>query len=672
LAPMYPIMLSLAGTFLTERPMVSKWAALDPAPCKGAEYTHSPKYGSIATQYSSDLVARGGWRGAVLGPQGDKVYGIPTNASAVIEVDTRTRQIYVFGEGKLGRSTTAAECKGEMHCGIDKWIGGVLAPNGKIIGIPYAAESVLEIDPATHTVSTFGVISSPLHRKWLGGVLGANGLIYAIPYDAEAVLEINPETKALSLFGQLGTAPCKWYGGEKAPNGKIYAIPYSERYVLEIDVDKRSAVPFAMVKSGWGKWAGAVLAPNGRIYGIPALSTSILEVDPEQATVSTFGMLSNKGSFSDKWNGGVLAPNGRIYGIPWVSQTVLEFDPNTKSISLLGDLEPSNFTWHGGVVAKNGRIVALPYNSRDVLEIGESVCTMPMKDLTRQTPYAPDGLATKPTISTGYSIDGIVGEDGARSLPVGNSNTGNTMDTVDFSHLPPVEDRQTYIVAMIGCPDASKTNEDACFHMGHRTWHSAMITIAERGTTLDKIREKVHNSGLLHMPLGFCFLFKGHPLDPSIESTLKAATISTPHEQHLIVFVDHEVCSFNEEAKRLGDPFNLAFTLAAVFAAFALLLGLSSAASRCCAKPEEFKKSSAASQTNTELVLARLSKPCPPWCLRVPRRNKPPTSPSNISVSLGGLADSGVAAKAVVSKKRAPTSCSTSSEADEERAQLLP
>ena len=62
---------------------LSKWVALDPAPCKGAQYMHSPKYGSIATQYSSDLVSRGGWRGAVLGPQGDKVYGIPTNASAV-------------------------------------------------------------------------------------------------------------------------------------------------------------------------------------------------------------------------------------------------------------------------------------------------------------------------------------------------------------------------------------------------------------------------------------------------------------------------------------------------------------------------------------------------------------------------------------------------------------
>ena len=43
-----------------------------------------------------------------------------------------------------------------------------------------AAESVLEIDPLTHEVSTFGVISSSVKRKWVEGVLGRNGKIYAI------------------------------------------------------------------------------------------------------------------------------------------------------------------------------------------------------------------------------------------------------------------------------------------------------------------------------------------------------------------------------------------------------------------------------------------------------------------------------------------------------------
>ena len=43
-----------------------------------------------------------------------------------------------------------------------------------------AAESVLEFDPLTHDVSTFGVISSSVKRKWVEGVLARNGKIYAI------------------------------------------------------------------------------------------------------------------------------------------------------------------------------------------------------------------------------------------------------------------------------------------------------------------------------------------------------------------------------------------------------------------------------------------------------------------------------------------------------------
>ena len=52
-----------------------------------------------------------------------------------------------------------------------------------------AAESVLEIDPTAHEVSTFGEISSPIKRKWVEGVLApSNGKIYAI-VRFDAILE---------------------------------------------------------------------------------------------------------------------------------------------------------------------------------------------------------------------------------------------------------------------------------------------------------------------------------------------------------------------------------------------------------------------------------------------------------------------------------------------------
>lgn len=329
-----------------------------------------------------------------------------------------------------------------MHCSEEKWIGGVLAPNGKIIGIPYAAESVLEIDPVARSATTFGVVcvqrclqpgmhitpmpmryacpcpshdlvhahalrrSSSLKRKWVEGVLGRNGLIYGIPYDADVVLEIDPDNHAMILFGHVGNTPCKWYGGVLAPNDKIYAIPYSAMSVLEIDPELRTANTFAMVDSGWGKWAGGILAGNGKIYAVPALATAILEIDIDLKQTNLFGMLPGGGSFDDKWNGAVVAPNGKMYGIPWRSNRVLEFDPDNKAIALVGQVTSTNFSWHGGALAKDGRIIAVPYNSAYVLEIGQKVCsTTPPKPVAYKDPVGQasldvNGHASAPSLSS--------------------------------------------------------------------------------------------------------------------------------------------------------------------------------------------------------------------------------------------------------------------------------
>jgi hypothetical protein len=203
--------------------------------------------------------------------------------------------------------------------GSNKWGGGVLAPNGKIYGIPRNSTTVLEIDPATNTTTTFGSLSGS--NKWRGGVLAPNGKIYGIPFDSTTVLEIDPATNTTTTFGSL-SGSSKWVGGVLAPNGKIYGIPLSSTTVLEIDPVAQTTTTFGSL-SGSNKWIGGVLAPNGKIYGIPLSSTTVLEIDPVAQTTTTFGSLSG----SNKWVGGVLAPNGKIYGIPFDSTTVLEIDP---------------------------------------------------------------------------------------------------------------------------------------------------------------------------------------------------------------------------------------------------------------------------------------------------------------------------------------------------------
>ena len=119
------------------------------AKCTGAsKYVNSNTYSAHVSTWGQ--VGRGGWRGAVLGPN-QKIYGIPTNATSVLELDPATRKVTTFGD--LGTALSPASCSGALHCGLDKWIhpltlslsltltrwiGGVLAPTGKIIGIPCA------------------------------------------------------------------------------------------------------------------------------------------------------------------------------------------------------------------------------------------------------------------------------------------------------------------------------------------------------------------------------------------------------------------------------------------------------------------------------------------------------------------------------------------------------
>jgi hypothetical protein len=78
--------------------------------------------------------------------------------------------------------------------GTGKWAGGVLAPNGKIYGIPSDATSVLIIDPTTNTADTTTITGLTGIGKWVGGVLAPNGKIYGIPWGISYALILDPKS----------------------------------------------------------------------------------------------------------------------------------------------------------------------------------------------------------------------------------------------------------------------------------------------------------------------------------------------------------------------------------------------------------------------------------------------------------------------------------------------
>ena len=57
-----------------------------------------------------------------------------------------------------------------------------------------------------------------------------------------------------------------------------------------------------------------------------------------------------------------------------------------------------------------------------------------------------------------------------------------------------------------------------------------MITLMKPETTLYYVRKQVGLSHLSHVPRNFCFLFKGHALDPSVEDKMRAMKIAVHNE----------------------------------------------------------------------------------------------------------------------------------------------
>lgn len=210
-------------------------------------------------------------------------------------------------------------------------VGGVLAPNGNIYGIPSSGNTdqfiLLQFNPETRVVDTASV---SYEGQWYGGVLGSNGKIYGIPYFNSNILEIDPVSFSPRLVsfsdGQFKT----WKGGALSSNGKIYAAPgrFGNDKILIIDTNKSvpttSDISFAAQSvSPTYSYNGSISAPDGKIYGIPANTNApLLEFNPDTEDVDYITIdVEHQGRFSS----GVLAQNGKIYALPSEGTKVLHF-----------------------------------------------------------------------------------------------------------------------------------------------------------------------------------------------------------------------------------------------------------------------------------------------------------------------------------------------------------
>jgi hypothetical protein len=64
----------------------------------------------------------------------------------------------------------------------------------------------------------------------------------------------------------------------------------------------------------------------------------------------------------------------------------------------------------------------------------------------------------------------------------------------------------------------------------------------------------VIQSRLSHLPTNFCFLYNGHPLDPNVESTMKAADVAVSYESQYIVLIDNVHCNIGPDPSNSWIP----------------------------------------------------------------------------------------------------------------------
>lgn len=243
--------------------------------------------------------------------------------------------------------------------GSNKWMGGVLHPNGKIYGAPYIKGTVLEINPTLRTMTERAAAGVAGTGSYSGGCLLPDGKIIFIPCNGKVACEYDPSTNGVVKFGDCTSTIENFHGGVLAPNGKIYCLPYKATFILEIDPVAKTFLKIGTF-SGGSLWAGCVLHPNGKIYGIPYTSTQVLEFDPETKTSRLIGAALP--TTIGKYWGGVLASNGKIYGIPFNATVFLEIDPENELVTTFGTCA-GTMKFVGGCLSSNGRIYTAPNNA---------------------------------------------------------------------------------------------------------------------------------------------------------------------------------------------------------------------------------------------------------------------------------------------------------------------
>ena len=246
------------------------------------------------------------------------------------------------------------------------YFGGALAPNGKIIFGPMGTSNIGIYDPNTNIMS-YSPHTAGANAFW-GVVLAGNGKIIFVPRISPRVGIYDPITNIYTNGQDLhGGSNNAWRGGVLLPNGKIIFIPHTATNIGIYDPITDTYTTGPTHESGLGVFSGGVLAPNGKVILVPANSGNVGVYDPDDGPIGSYtGVSHGRGTNNNLWQGGVLAPDGKVIFVPNVFANVGIFDPITNTYidgAAHGEVAGA---FGGGVVAPDGKVIFVPTGSANI------------------------------------------------------------------------------------------------------------------------------------------------------------------------------------------------------------------------------------------------------------------------------------------------------------------
>lgn len=259
--------------------------------------------------------------GGILGDDG-KIYCIPTGASSIMEIDTKTKKLSFWGN---------------LDSANFKYTGGGYS-EGIVYGFPRKSDKFLKIDTKTHSVSEepFYRITPHIHALYgehhYGGIL-INDKIFCCPRERNTILIINTKTHlAHEIRTPLGV---RYSSVCYHPNGNLYFTPERNPGGKVMKLDLKTYNLSYIGNPIECSCFGLVVHPqDSNIYSYSAYTNGILKIDVKKDNVEMIHKDIGTG-----WFGTKLGPNGLLYSVCGDNTNIMEFDPISDSVRCVAKLD---------------------------------------------------------------------------------------------------------------------------------------------------------------------------------------------------------------------------------------------------------------------------------------------------------------------------------------------